>query len=158
MTVDEGDDFAVNFVGGRTVKLKITRQHLDVIAGGRHGLASITRLKLGQFFFMVQNLLRNLDQQSSFVGGVQHCFVELAPLDTINAMVFWALDGADWFWTALLLSPFQCFLSVEYLYEWIIDIEEPELRITHITTGNAIKFKIKDLPKHLFLGFQLPQN
>jgi len=36
-------------------------------------------------------------------------------------------------------------MFVEYLYEWIIDIEEPELRITHITTGNAIKFKIKDL-------------
>ena len=26
-----------------------------------------------------------------------------------------------------------------------IDIEEPEIRIAHISTGNAIKFKIKDL-------------
>ena len=36
-------------------------------------------------------------------------------------------------------------MFVEYLYEWIIDIEEPEIRITHISTGNAIKVKIKDL-------------
>lgn len=36
-------------------------------------------------------------------------------------------------------------MFVEYLYEWIIDIEQPELRITHISTGNVIKFTIKDL-------------
>lgn len=36
-------------------------------------------------------------------------------------------------------------MFVEYLYEWIIDIEEPKVKITHISTGNVIKFKIKDL-------------
>lgn len=34
---------------------------------------------------------------------------------------------------------------VEYLYQWIIDLEEPELRITHIKTGNVVKLKIKEL-------------
>ena len=49
-------------------------------------------------------------------------------------------------------------MFVEYLYEWIIDCEEPELKITHITTGNAIKFKIKDLSKETNNSVTLPNG
>ena len=49
-------------------------------------------------------------------------------------------------------------MFVEYLYEWIIDCEEPELKITHISTDNVIKFKIKDLSKVTDNSVTLPNG
>ena len=87
---------------------------------------------------------RSYDSYHSIRGGTYCCslypFNEYNP-DTGNYKGF---DEQE-IETQLSLKEAVANMFVEYLYEWIIDIEEPELRITHITTGNAIKFKIKDL-------------
>jgi len=87
---------------------------------------------------------RSYDSHHSIRGGTYCCslypFNEYNP-DTGNYKGF----NEEEIETQLSLKEAVANMFVEYLYEWIIDIEEPELRITHITTGNAIKFKIKDL-------------
>ena len=87
---------------------------------------------------------RSYDSYHSIRGGTYCCslypFNEYNP-DTGNYKGF----NEEEIETQLSLKEAVANMFVEYLYEWIIDIEEPELRITHITTGNAIKFKIKDL-------------
>ncbi len=87
---------------------------------------------------------RSYDSHHSIRGGTYCCslypFNEYNP-DTGKYKGF----NEEEIETQLSLKEAVANMFVEYLYEWIIDIEEPELRITHITTGNAIKFKIKDL-------------
>ena len=70
MAVQEGNDFAVHFVGGSAIKLKVTGQHLDVIASGGDGFAGVAGFQLGQLFFVVQNFVGNLDQHATFFSQV----------------------------------------------------------------------------------------
>jgi hypothetical protein len=88
---------------------------------------------------------RSYDSYHSIRGGAYcgslYTFNEYNP-DTGNYNGFDDIQQAE---TQLSLKETVENMFVEYLYEWIIDIEEPELRITHISTGNVIKFKIKDL-------------
>ena len=88
---------------------------------------------------------RSYDSYHSIRGGTYcgslYSFNEYNP-DTGNYKGFDDIQQAE---TQLSLKETVENMFVEYLYEWIIDIEEPELRITHISTGNVIKFTIKDL-------------
>ena len=87
---------------------------------------------------------RSYDSYHSIRGGTYCCslypFNEYNP-DTGNYKGF---DDKE-IETQLSLKEAVGNMFVEYLYEWIIDIEEPEIRIAHISTGNVIKFKINDL-------------